>query len=111
MRLKHHQRKEFIMNNLGCERVDSNHRPLAYEANELPLLHSAMVAEARFELTTSWLWAKRATELLYSAISKGEYFSGRSPHDRTWKEMKPQLAVGTKGEIWTHDLCLMRAAL
>ena len=24
------------MNNLGCERVDSNHRPLAYEANELP---------------------------------------------------------------------------
>ena len=77
------------MNNLGCERMDSNHRPLAYEANELPLLHSAMVAEARFELTTSWLWAKRATELLYSAIYKGgNVFLVGAPtttHERKWK--------------------------
>ena len=27
-----------------------------------------MVAEARFELATSGLWARRATRLLYSAI-------------------------------------------
>ena len=40
------------MNNLGCERVDSNHRPLAYEANELPLLYSAMVAGGGFEPPT-----------------------------------------------------------
>lgn len=31
------QRKEsHLWITLGCERVDSNHRPLAYEANELP---------------------------------------------------------------------------
>ena len=40
------------MNTFGCERMDSNHRPLAYEANELPLLHSAMGAEIGFEPMT-----------------------------------------------------------
>ena len=33
----------------GCERVESNHRPLPYEGNELPLLHSAMDAAVGFE--------------------------------------------------------------
>ncbi len=31
-----------IMNSLKLRRLDSNERPLGYEPNELPLLHSAI---------------------------------------------------------------------
>ena len=107
MRLKHHILRKGVLS-LGCERVDSNHRPLAYEANELPLLHSAMVAGEGFEPPTSWLWAKWAAVLLYPAIFKGgNIFSVGAPttaHERKWKphqRLVPKVRIElTTSALW-----------
>ena len=70
------------MHNPGCGGPDSNRESPAYEAGELPFLYPAMVAPVGFEprlLVMSQVSCHCST----SAISKGECFFGRSPHDRT----------------------------
>ena len=77
MRLKtSHLRKGVLP--LGCERVDSNHRPLAYEANELPLLHSAMVAPVGFE-PRLLVMGQVSCHCSTSAIFKGGIFFRSEP--------------------------------
>ena len=62
----------------GCERVESNHRPLPYEGNELPLLHSAMDAAVGFEPR---LCLMRAVSYHCSttAIQRGKFIRSEPP--------------------------------
>ena len=66
---------------IGCERVESNHRPLPYEGNELPLLHSAMDAAVGFE--PRLLVMSQVSYHCSTTAIQGGSLSGRSPRDRT----------------------------
>ena len=90
----------------GCGGWESNPRPSAYEADELPLLYPAMVAEVGFEPTTSWLWAKRASELLHSATQRGIFFRSEPlrPHMKGNENRNQRLVPMGGIEPPTYDL-------
>ena len=67
---------------LGCVGSDSNRQSSAYEADELPFLYPAMGAAGGFEPRIQVMNLVSYLQTT-TAISKGECFSGRSPHDRT----------------------------
>ena len=60
-----------IRNVIGCEGLDLNQRPLAYETSELPDCSTPQCYWLRrvgFEPTTSGLWDQRATRLLHPTM-------------------------------------------
>ena len=59
----------------------------------------------------SSLWGWWVTNFSTPQYTRGECFSGRSPHDRTWKEMKTAFAVGASNWIRTSDLPGMNRTL
>ena len=101
---KNTKRKEKSLWFLGCERWDSNPRSPAYEAGDLAacLLRNGCSRRIR----TSYPGYEPGVLPLDDHCNiKGECFSGRSPHDRTWKEMNRKSSGWQSGEYFIAIVC------
>ena len=104
---------KLIMNSSKLRRLDSNERPLGYEPNELPLLHSALFCRCK---STAFFWIiKPFTNIFCLLVRSCRYkidskwflpvfFSTKTHWLFTKRQIKEDSPVDSQGESLLYNI-------